>query len=182
MIGEWSAGKGHTFRKVDTKKYRDNHDLIFSKEKPRNLFLDDSRWPEDICWLSYDHAAKDWIIVRTYDQFVEAVNAYKFDVISFDHDLDPTATFECIRCMSSNVAYDYRKVKEKTGRECAQYLKDKYEKEGRDIPQYTVHSLNPKGTENIISILGPEKLLSKVEDALVINKSDEVLGMIRLNK
>jgi len=140
-----------------------------------NLFIDDERWPTTVFWVPYDYNALDWIIVRSFEQFVEAVESGKVKLISFDHDLDPSSTFECIRCNTSQQSFDYRKVSKKTGYHCALFLKDWCLKNDKPIPEYLVHSLNEKGRDNIINVLGTEKLLGTHTVDLIFDKADEIL-------
>lgn len=54
--------------------------------KFRVLFLDDERNPEDVTWVTYP-VNSEFVIVRTYDQFVKAIENNIFDYYSFDHDI-----------------------------------------------------------------------------------------------
>ena len=73
MKGEWSGGKGSFPRKVDINKYNSNYDVIFKKNQ-KNLFLDDQRWPRDVCWMNIDYTSYEWEIVRDYEQFKKAID------------------------------------------------------------------------------------------------------------
>ena len=178
MKGEWSGGKGSFPRKVDTNKYNSNYDVIFKKNQ-KNLFLDDQRWPRDVCWMNIDYTSYEWEIVRDFEQFKKALDEKTYDFISFDHDLDRSASYECVLSLSNKTEYNYSKVKERTGRDCAIYLMAKCINEGRDLPKYAVHSLNKQGSANIIDILEEDKLIAyNTSDELAINKSDEILSII----
>lgn len=144
----------------------------------KGLFLDDERLPNQVEeWIAFNYLDFEWQIVRNYDDFVKAVEEEEFDYISFDHDLDRSSTFECIRCNSSKEKFDYRRIKEKTGYHCAKFIKEHYTKQGKDIPKYIVHSLNEKGRENIIEILGKERLVATHSLELCFEKADEILKL-----
>jgi hypothetical protein len=140
-----------------------------------NIFIDDQRWPTTVDWVDFDYNSTNWLIARTFEQFVDLVESQSFDIISFDHDLDRSSTFECIRCGSKEEPFNYDNVKEKTGYHCAQYLKKWCAKNGKSIPKYLVHSLNPKGRENIINLLGEESLIGTHNVDLIFEKADEIL-------
>jgi hypothetical protein len=140
-----------------------------------NLFLDDERWPTTVHWVNYDYNATNWMIVRNFESFVEAVESQEFKIISFDHDLDRSSTFECIRCNTNQEAFDYNKVIEKTGYHCAVFLKQWCEKNNKQIPKYLVHSLNEKGRDNIINVLGQDRLIGTHSVDLIFDKADEIL-------
>lgn len=111
------------------------------------IFLDDERNVEDVTWLQYPFEINkvDITIVRTYQQFVEAVDkleSFENVFFSFDHDL--ADFFSC-----GSV--------EATGKDCAQYLidccLDCSEHFKADHIQYVVHSQNPIGKQNIELLL-----------------------------
>jgi hypothetical protein len=147
----------------------------------KGLFCDDYRFPLEVDWIQFDYSDCEWQIVRNYNDFVEAINQEKFDIISFDHDLDRTSTFECVRCNTHQSDFDYSKVVEKTGRDCAEYLKEFCQKNNREIHHYLVHSLNEKGRKNIINILGEEKLVATYNKELCFDKADEILARRKKN-
>lgn len=109
-----------------------------------NLFLDDLRHP----WYMshYKLPMMDWEIVRNYYEFVDTIQKHYLDlkelpkVISFDHDL-------------SELHYSGDFSGEKTGYDCAKWLCDFCMEHDLDFPEYHVHSMNPIGKENIISII-----------------------------
>lgn len=182
MTGEWSAGKGSTYRPVNISKYGSNFDSIFRKNKLRHLFLDDTRWPRDVSWVNFDYTNIDWLIVRSYEQFVKALSdTDSFSIISFDHDLDQSASLECVRSITHKCDYNYNRVKLKTGKDCALYLKQVCDN-GYPIPKYLVHTLNPQGANNIIEVLGTDNLIAQHIEGDMYNKSDEILGTLRKHK
>lgn len=118
------------------------------------LFLDDIREPWECVYYMQHRIGKDnpiylknWFVVRNYDEFIEAVqkNHDKITHISFDHDLAhehyDVATWE-----------GEHKYDEKTGYECAKWLKEFYESKGIPLPIMYVHSMNPVGTQRIIDL------------------------------
>lgn len=125
------------------------------------LFLDDIRSPQEcasymhtrIGQLNPIYTKGDWYIVRNFEEFKEAVLKYVNEIthISFDHDLADSHYHES---MNDKAAYEehLKTVKEKTGLDCARFVKEYYDKTGRDYPVMFVHSMNPVGTENIINV------------------------------
>jgi hypothetical protein len=125
------------------------------------IFLDDIRVPSDC--VTYMHSRignmtpiylEEWNIVRNYDEFVEVVTQHynEIECISFDHDLahehyDPSM-------YERSNAYDelYSDFKEKTGYDCAKWLKAFYEEKEKMLPAIIVHSMNPVGTQNIVKV------------------------------
>lgn len=118
------------------------------------LFLDDIRMPQEC--IHYMHKRigdknqiylEDWMIVRNYKEFVDAVTKH-IDIIthvSFDHDLadihyDPTTWTE---------SFVYQ---EETGYDCAKWFKQFYEEKHKELPVIIVHSMNPVGTEKILNL------------------------------
>jgi len=115
----------------------------------KKLFLDDLRIPKDAIGLVPDSMNKfywsnDWIIVRNFWEFCNYIQKFGLpDYISFDHDLADEHYTD-----SDNSDY-----KEKTGYECSKWLVDFCFDNGKSLPDYTVHSANPTGKQNIISYL-----------------------------
>lgn len=123
------------------------------------IFLDDYRTPKDCVQYMYKRIGKlnpiyleDWVIAKNYDQFVKVVseNIDKITHISFDHDLadehyDPNV-------YENGNEIDYETYTEKTGYECAKWLKDFYQKNNKRLPIMFVHSMNGVGTNNIINL------------------------------
>lgn len=125
------------------------------------LFLDDIRNPSDCASYMYKRIGPlnltylegDWLIVRNYDQFCAAIGKYEKDitVISFDHDLADGHYHESMDKSREEYEEHLKTVKEKTGLDCAKYFKEKF-KDRQVWPMLFVHSMNPVGTENIISL------------------------------
>lgn len=104
------------------------------------LFLDDVRTPLDTI---FDDGIP-WVIVRNYNQFIDYITKNGLPYfIAFDHDL-------------SNEHYisdDVTTYKEKTGLDCAKWLTEYCMNNKVKLPIWHVHSMNPIGKENIISLL-----------------------------
>jgi hypothetical protein len=103
----------------------------------KKLYLDDVRVPQ----------TEGWDIVRNYDDFVKWIEENGLpEIISFDHDL-------------ADVSYDPQTQKESfkyhetTGYDAAKWLCEYCWTNGLPIPNWNVHSANPVGRDNIISIL-----------------------------
>ncbi len=106
------------------------------------VYLDDVRTPVD----------KDWVVVRSYDEFVDKVNEIglnKIEVISLDHDLGDTAMAEWHRNVYHNYTLDYNNIKEKTGYDCAKWLVNQW-MEGEPVVDVYTHSANAIGSANIM--------------------------------
>lgn len=121
-----------------------------------NIFLDDERKPSQVTWVELPLV--EWLVVKNYDAFVKAVLAFgipKF--VSFDHDLADEHYQEYARAIhAANPefgVFHYEKMKEKTGMECVKWLVDYCLRKGQPFPEYTVHTMNVIGRENIISYI-----------------------------
>ena len=128
----------------------------------QKIYLDDVRTPVNT----------DWVVVRSYDEFVEKVRELGFeniDVISLDHDLGDTAMNEYFNNVSPNYTLDYAHITEKTGMDCAKWLVDYYydnynfaedlisrknkKINGITFPKVYTHSANPIGSANIMGYI-----------------------------
>ena len=126
-----------------------------------NIYLDDVRTP----------VAKEWVVVRSYDEFVNKITEIGLDNIehiSLDHDLGETAMAEYYNGIK-NYALNYDNIKEKTGLDCAKWLIDQFytlhpeyldmpRSEKRKTPFFPfphvyVHSANPIGSANIMGYI-----------------------------
>ena len=113
----------------------------------RNIYLDDVRTPTD---------KENWVVVRNYDEFVSAVSEIGLEnisVISLDHDLGPSAMKEWHSNVYHNYELNYDNITEKTGYDCAKWLCEYCWGNGLPVPSWNVHSANPVGRDNIVSIL-----------------------------
>lgn len=119
----------------------------------RRLFLDDIRVPTDCLEYMLKNTeiySEDWDVVRNYNDFVEYIVKYGVpDVVSFDHDLA-----------------DEVNLKEKTGYDCAKWLCEYCIENSIPVPEFYVHSMNPVGRDNIISVL---KTCKKLMDLTGVN-------------
>jgi len=123
------------------------------------LFLDDMRVPFDC--ISYmkpnvRHIYEDekWDVVRTYDDFVGYVEHFGLpDLISFDHDLADEHYSPAMYDGNNQYNQLYDSFKEKTGYDCAKWLCEYCSENKLPLPMYVVHSMNPTGKENILSVL-----------------------------
>ena len=110
------------------------------------IYLDDVRTPYE----------QDWIVVRDFDQFVDALNKHGLDnitYISLDHDLGDDAMSEYYTNVKHNKTLDYNNIHEKTGMDCCKFLVNKCIDEDTNLPQVYVHSANPIGSDNMISYI-----------------------------
>ena len=118
------------------------------------VFLDDFRIPLDAAKYMHTRVGSKnpiyldkWEVVRNYDEFVKVVSG-NFDFIthvSFDHDLAD----EHYATESWEQTDLYL---EKTGLDCAKWLKNFYQENQTDLPEIFIHSMNPVGTENIKNV------------------------------
>lgn len=126
------------------------------------LFLDDIRNPIDC--IGYMHQRigprnpiyleQDWVVVRNYDDFVKVIKERGLpQFVSFDHDLgEDLAGYYVDHGLFSKRAARRMKRNIKSGYDCAKWLVEECMKELK-LPEYAVHSMNPAGTENILSLL-----------------------------
>jgi len=132
-----------------------------------NLFLDDQRNPEHAYLhldtgvpkvLLVEHSSihqNDWVIARTYDEFVKYVTVFGLpDVVSFDHDLDEEHIKHYFMVTRDTGVIEYDNFKEKTGKQCAEYLVQEWKKQGKPKQIKTfVHSANRWGQIEIKKVL-----------------------------
>jgi hypothetical protein len=98
------------------------------------LFLDDLRFP---CDISVRLPGATVVIARSYTEFINLITEYGLPLfVSYDHDI--------------NSFVDGR---EYTGADCARWLANYCIDNKLNIPDYQVHSANPEGASNIVSIL-----------------------------
>ena len=120
----------------------------------KRLFLDDCRQPIDCSHYMYLFGTdctiyhKEWDIVKNYDEFINYIKENGLpDIIIFNHDLadivPSDSDFKIVVCNWN----------EKTGLDCTKWLIDYCMDNDLDLPEYIVHSMNPSGCENIISLL-----------------------------
>ena len=132
-----------------------------------NFFLDDQRNPEH-AYLHLDTGIPkvslvehsdihqdDWVIMRTYDEFVKCVKYLGLpDVVSFDHDLDEEHIKHYFMVTQDTGVIEYGNLKVKTGKHCADFLVQEWVKQGKPKPIKTfVHSANRWGQIEIKKVL-----------------------------
>lgn len=132
------------------------------------LWLDDYRDPFDkkIDWMVFSPIGRNVnvIWVKTYDEFVNYITNHGLpDGISFDHDLADEHYRESMYDKDGHYSnyYNDGTFKEKTGYDCAKWLTNYCLQNNIQIPTYGVHSANPIGKQNIISILETFKKISQ---------------------
>lgn len=109
------------------------------------IYLDDVRTPIDTTW----------IIVRSYDEFIDKVKEVGFDNIDFvslDHDLGQSAMNEWHKNVSKNFTLNYDNIEEKTGYDCAKWLVEQW-MSGKNVFQVYTHSANAIGSANIMGYI-----------------------------
>jgi hypothetical protein len=118
-----------------------------------NLFLDDYRFPYQVTWDQDFPLGKRWFIVRNFDEFKKVIDLIEIDEIehiAFDHDLaaehyNQTGTID----------------DGQTGFHCAKYLVEQCMNRNAKLPNFSSHSMNPGGRENILSYLENYRQFSK---------------------
>ena len=119
------------------------------------LFLDDERNPFHVAWVK-GHFPGPWVVVRNYDQFVKEVTERGLPAhVSFDHDLADEHYRKSMYDPDKHYSNYYTDgtFKEKTGFDCAKWLVEYCIQQNSEFPPYQVHSMNPIGKENIISLI-----------------------------
>jgi hypothetical protein len=115
------------------------------------VFLDDYRNPGDVTWVELPTLpeGQQWIVVRNLEEFLTVIDNHLREIkhICFDHDLGDKH-YHC----------DYSD--EKTGYDCAKILVNHCMEQELPLPDYTVHSWNRIGAENIRAYLENYKRVS----------------------
>jgi hypothetical protein len=125
------------------------------------VFLDDIRQPKDC--LSYMKSRlgdkvsiydSNWVIVRNFEEFADFVSGTVSLIthISFDYDLADEHYEAPMYNGNEEFEKTARNFDEKTGYDCAIWMKDFYDSYGLDYPIMYVHSMNPIGTQKIINL------------------------------
>ena len=125
------------------------------------IYLDDIRTPID----------SDWIIVRTYDEFVDLITKIsleEIDIISLDHDLGKTSMEEYFKNVVPNYSLNYDNIEEKTGYDCVKWLINHYydlypnrinlDRSIKKVlrfkfPEIKIHSANAIGSANMMGYI-----------------------------
>lgn len=129
------------------------------------LFLDDIRVPRDCIGYMYTRIGKDnllytdpeWFVVRNFKEFVEAVQeCHNEDIeithVSFDHDLADEHYDPIMMVNDDEYHLLAETFKERTGYDCAVFLKEMYERQGKKLPQIMIHTMNPAGLKRIADL------------------------------
>ena len=131
--------------------------------KEKILFLDDLRTP-DMIIDKLDNV--EIYHVKNYAEFVEYIRENNLpDKIYFDHDL----SIEHINFYFENGGHESPpdplngNFIEKTGYDCSHYLINYCLDNNLKLPEFVVHSHNPKGKENIEKLLNNFKKLQENE-------------------
>lgn len=115
--------------------------------KIKVLWLDDVRDPVLHYPLSSETHTIAWVL--SYEQFVQWIEKNGLpNVISFDHDLG-----------DYDESTDHQ---EKTGMDCAKWLVNYCLDNNQDLPEFSVHSANPVGADNIRQYLNNFKNRNKI--------------------
>jgi len=115
-------------------------------KKMYKIYLDDLRTPID----------DKWVVARNYDEFVDVIQKFglqNIEVISLDHDLGDTAVAEYYANAKPNNILNYDNILEKTGMDCCKFLVDESVETNTPLPQIYVHSSNPVGRVNMMSLI-----------------------------
>jgi hypothetical protein len=108
----------------------------------KRIYLDDVRTPIE---------KNEWVIVRSYDEFVEKINEIGLEnisLISLDHDLGDTAMKEWHRNVYHNYTLDYNNITEKTGKDAAWFLINHFYDQNPNRPKMSIedkHVLSHRG-------------------------------------
>ena len=111
-----------------------------------NLFLDDVRIPTQVTWAAIPKD-QHYSVVRSYKEFVDLITLRREvpKYVCYDHDL--------AMAMYIIGEIPYNSYDEKTGYDCAKWLCEYCWTNGLPVPTWNVHSANPVGRDNIVSIL-----------------------------
>jgi hypothetical protein len=118
------------------------------------IYLDDVRTPVD----------PDWIIVRSYDEFVEKITNIgldKIDLISLDHDLGDTAMAEWYKNVYHNYELNYDNITEKTGMDCTKWLVEQW-MDGSPVCKVVIHSANAIGSANMMGYINNYRHINRL--------------------
>jgi len=124
------------------------------------IYLDDVRTPTQA--VGDDN--QSWVVVRSYDEFVEKVNEIGLDniqSISLDHDLGDTAVSEWKNNVYHNYKLDYDNITEKTGYDCAKWLVEQW-MDNKPVVTVMTHSANAIGSANIMGYINNYRHISRL--------------------
>jgi len=124
------------------------------------IYLDDVRTPAQ--GVGDDN--QPWVVVRSYDEFVEKVNEIGLEniqSISLDHDLGDTAVSEWKNNVYHNYKLDYDNITEKTGYDCAKWLVEQW-MDDKPVVTVMTHSANAIGSANIMGYINNYRHISRL--------------------
>ena len=121
----------------------------------KRIYLDDVRTPV---------AKNDWIVVRSYDEFVNKVNEIgleNIELISLDHDLGDSAMKEWHKNVYHNYTLNYDNITEKTGMDCTKWLVEQW-MNGQPVVDVVVHSANAIGSANMMGYINNYRHINRL--------------------
>jgi hypothetical protein len=124
------------------------------------IYLDDVRTPTQ----GVGESDQPWVIVRSYDEFVEKVNEIGLEniqIISLDHDLGESAMKEWNTNVYHNYKLDYDNITEKTGYDCAKWLVEQW-MDDKPVVTVMTHSANAIGSANIMGYINNYRHISRL--------------------
>ena len=124
------------------------------------VYLDDVRTPTQ--GVGDDN--QPWVVVRSYDEFVEKVNEIGLEniqSISLDHDLGDSAVSEWKNNVYHNYKLDYDNITEKTGYDCAKWLVEQW-MDDKPVVTVMTHSANAIGSANIMGYINNYRHISRL--------------------
>jgi hypothetical protein len=138
------------------------------------IYLDDVRTPTQ--GVGEDN--QPWVVVRSYDEFVEKVNEIGLDniqAISLDHDLGDSAMKEWHNNVYHNYKLDYDNITEKTGYDCAKWLVEQW-MDDKPVVTVMTHSANAIGSANIMGYINNYKHINRLpQDCLRVRIEHTVI-------
>jgi hypothetical protein len=108
--------------------------------------------------------AMEWVVVRSYDEFVAKVTELGLEniaLISLDHDLGDTAMMEWHTNVVNNYTLDYNNITEKTGMDCTKWLVEQW-LNGAPVCRVKIHSANAIGSANMMGYINNYKHLHRL--------------------
>jgi len=124
------------------------------------IYLDDVRTPTQ--GVGEDN--QPWVVVRSYDEFVEKVNEIGLEniqMVSLDHDLGDSAMKEWHNNVYHNYKLDYDNITEKTGYDCAKWLVEQW-MDNKPVVTVMTHSANAIGSANIMGYINNYRHISRL--------------------
>lgn len=124
------------------------------------IYLDDVRTPTQ--GVGEDN--QPWVVVRSYDEFVEKVNEIGLEniqMVSLDHDLGDSAMSEWKNNVYHNYKLDYDNITEKTGYDCAKWLVEQW-MDNKPVVTVMTHSANAIGSANIMGYINNYRHISRL--------------------